>query len=62
MKKLFSLLAVSGLLFLTSCGGPSEEEKKKMQEDSLKAVQLLDSLFKQAEQNTTDTTASDTAK
>ena len=61
MKKvLFALTLLSAVSFV-SCG-PSEEEVKKMEEEMLKGMQSVDSLFQKAEQSvdtaaTTDTTA-----
>jgi hypothetical protein len=48
MKKILSILFVTGMLSILACGGPSEADKKKMEEN---AKAKMDSIFNAANQN-----------
>jgi len=48
MKKILSVLFAAGMLSMTACGGPSEADIKKMEED---AKAKMDSIFNAANAN-----------
>lgn len=67
MKNILFALAGVTIISMVSCGGPTDAEKKQMTEDSLKAAQMLDSLFNKATdamkmEDTTTTAPQDTTQ